>query len=149
MEMLKERGVDVEFSGCITATLDIENVPDNSEYEKEYSGRTLFVHGDDLFRFQNVTPSRQPLIINQYIQELKDVNPKERIDAAGDLLSQYKYVDKIYTTRLHCLLPARSMGLDVEFITADGKDCYRTKDLLEGSKEKEELKTKFYEVIGQ
>ena len=72
-----------------------------------------------------------------------------KIDAAGDLLSQYKYADKIYTTRLHCLLPARAMGLDVEFITADGKDCYRTKDLLEGSKEKEELKEKFYEVIGQ
>ena len=149
MEMLEERGVDVEFSGCITATLDIDDVPDNPDYEKEFAGRTLFVHGDDLFRFQHVIPDKQPLIINQYIQELKGINPKERIDAAGDLLSQYKYVDKIYTTRLHCLLPARAMGLDVEFITADGKDCYRTKDLLEGSKEKEELKTKFYEVIGQ
>lgn len=148
-EMLDERGVEVEFSGCITASLDIENVPDNEDYEKQYSGKTLFVHGDDLFRFQNTFPDQQPLIINHYIQELKGVNPKERLDAAGDLLSQYKYADKIYTTRLHCLLPSRAMGLDVEFITADGKDCYRTKDLIEGSKEKEELKEKFYKKIEQ
>jgi len=98
---------------------------------------------------QNTIPSKQPFIINQYIQELKDVNPKDRIIAAGDLLSQYKYADKIYTTRLHCYLPSKAMGLNVEFITADGKDCYRTKDLIDKDLDKEELKNKFYEKINK
>jgi len=149
LEMLLEKGVNAEFYGCLTSILDIDNVPDNSEYEEKFKGATLFVHGDDLFRFQNITLSEQPFIINQYIQELKSVNPKQRIVAAGDLLSQYKYASKIYTTRLHCYLPSKSMGLDVEFIIADGKDCYRTKDLINKCQDKEELKEKFYEVIGE
>jgi len=149
VEMLLEKGVDAEFYGCLTSIVDVNNVPDNSEYEEKFKGATLFVHGDDLFRLQNTISSKQPFIINQYIQELKDVNPKDRIIAAGDLLSQYKYADKIYTTRLHCYLPSKAMGLNVEFVTADGKDCYRTKDLIDKGLDKEELKEKFYEVIGQ
>lgn len=147
LKMLQENGVESEFFGCITSNLDIEDVPDNQDYKNLYSGKTLFVHGDDLFRFDSIRTNEEPLIINHYIQELKKVNPKDRIVAAGDLLSQYKYCSKIYTTRLHCLLPSKSMGIDVEFITADGKDCYRTKDLIAHKLTKENLKEKIDSII--
>lgn len=148
LQMLQENGVESEFFGCLTSNLNIEDVPDNEIYRETYAGKTLFVHGDDLFRFKNIKLSEEPFIVNHYIQELKDVNPKDRIVAAGDLLSQYKYCSKIYTTRLHCLLPSRSIGVDVEFITADGKDCYRTKDLVDIKLTKENLKEKIEEIVG-
>ena len=129
LEMLKSKNVDSEYSGCLTQLLNIDNVPDDEEYREKYSESTFFVHGNDLQKFSNIkinSPEKH-FVINHYIDELKSVNIKERLDAAEDLLMQYKYAKKIYTTRLHCFLPCRAMGLDVEYI---GDSCYRTKDLI-------------------
>lgn len=145
LNLLQEKGVDAEFCGCLTTSLDVEDVPDNETYEKEFSGKTLLVHGDDLFRL-NQHMVAGSVISNQYRHDIKTLNPKERIEAAGDLLSKYKYVSKIYTTRLHCFLPARAMGIDVEFVTADGKDCYRTKDLINKKFTKGEVKNKLFQM---
>ena len=146
-ELLSERGVKTEFYGCLTTTLNIDNVPENPEYEKKFKGQTLLVHGNDLFRLHNAVGSNSAYEIDHYIQDLKELNPKERIESAGDLLSQYRYASKIYTTRLHCFLPSKAMGVNVEFITADGKDCYRTKDLVSTESDTQQKLKKFFAII--
>ena len=62
-----------------------------------------------------------------------NMNPKQRINYAQDLLTKYKYAKKIYSYRLHAFLPCRAMGLDVEYV---GDLNYRVVDLVNTNPDK-------------
>lgn len=142
LELLKKNNVDSEFYGCLTQTLDIKDVGESSEYEEKFRNKVLLVHGNDQRKFNNIKLNRnEKIVINHYDNKLKSLNPRQRIDYAKDLLLKYKYAKKIYTTRLHCFLPCRAMGLDVEYI---GEKNYRTKDLIDITPDKDTLLKKFY-----
>ena len=73
-----------------------------------------------------------------------NMNPKQRIDYARNMLSKYKYAKKIYSSRLHAFLPCRAMGIDVEYV---GHDNYRVKDLVTSTPDKKKLEDKFFEHV--
>lgn len=140
-----ENKIPSEYFGCLTQLLNINNVNDSQEYEEKYKDSVIFVHGNDSFRFNSIKGLIKNFTIDHYINELRYIeNPRERIDAAHDLLMQYKYAKKIYTTRLHCFLPCRAMGLDVEYI---GESDYRTKELISKIPNVDKLKEIFYSKV--
>lgn len=147
IQMLQKNNVKCEFFGCLTQLLDIKNVPDNELYKNKYKDSIIFVDcdknkikniNDDLEKTNNIH------YFNHYINDLINQSPIERINNSKDLLSKYKYAKKIYTTRLHCYLPCKAMGLDVEYL---GSECYRTIDLIKNNCDKEILLKKFYDII--
>lgn len=140
LNMLENNHVKCNFFGCLTQLLDIKKI-NNNFYKDKYSNSIIYVDVDidpEIINDNNI------YYFNHYINELINLNPYERIKYAEDLLTKYKYAKKIYTSRLHCFLPCRAMGLNVEFI---GEKCYRTKDLIYNNPNKEELLKKFYEII--
>lgn len=144
-DKLAENNITSGYFGCLTQLLDISSLDDNEDYAEKYKDSVIFVHGNDLFRMNQINITDKKYVIDHYINDLRYVeNPKERLNAAHDLLVQYKYAKKIYTTRLHCFLPCRAMGLDVEYV---GETDYRTKELINSIPDKESLKEIFYSKI--
>lgn len=136
---LLQHGVNSIFYGCLTQTLDINNIPDNNEYKSLYSN-TIFIVDSNI----NIPSNENVIYVNHYIKELRTMNPVERMKIARDMLCKYKYAKKIYTGRLHCFLPCRAMGLDVEYT---GELCYRTKDLIPNNPDKQAMLNIFYKII--
>ena len=110
VHLLHAAGIPAFFSGCITTTVD-----------------TLFAgapgargHGD---MFVDTKPTGDG-------EFWKQVRPEVRTDpfvtnmnnALAKLESYRDYYDHVYTSRLHCYLPARSIGADVTFITKKESD---------------------------
>ena len=73
-----------------------------------------------------------------------NMNPKQRINYAQDLLTKYKYAKKIYSHRLHAFLPCRAMGLDAEYV---GDLNYRVVDLVSTNPDKLKLNQTFLNYI--
>ena len=65
--------------------------------------------------------------ISHYSEQLRGQTIYERKKITEDLLAKYKYAKKIITTKLHCFLPCRAMGVDVEY---RGPLDERTADLV-------------------
>lgn len=137
-DLLTNKNVACEYFGCMTQTLNVENVPKNIEYEKKYSGATLYVDSKNSFN------KKSSFCFEHYDMSLNKKSPLERIKIAADTLSKYQYAKKIYTSRLHCFLPCRAMGIDVEF---DGDLCYRTKDLVKETPDKDKLLKTFLDLL--
>lgn len=147
LNKMKEYDISAEYFGCLTQLLNIDNVDNSEEYESMYKDTTFFVSANqyDMYKFNFIGNVGNKVIVEHYIDELKFIeNPRERINAAHDLLMKYKYAKKIYTTRLHCFLPCISMGLDVEYI---GEKDYRTKELISKIPDINNLKEIFYNKI--
>ena len=43
LKLLKNKGVDVNFYGCLTQLLDIKNVPDNNSYKEKYKDSVIYI----------------------------------------------------------------------------------------------------------
>jgi len=138
LTMLENNNVKSNFFGCLTQLLDVKKINDNDFYKNKYSDSIIYVDTNPEIIDDNI------YYFYHYIDDLINLNPFERIKYAENLLSKYKYAKKIYTSRLHCFLPCRAMGLNVEFI---GERCYRTEDLIYNIPNKEKLLEKFYEII--
>ena len=105
---LQDFGVEAFFSGCLTTTVGqvlpsadpnaenrlavVETIYDAEKYKKWYTEEFCQV-GD-------------------YVRDFSLV---EGIRDAKDMLEHYAPFSKVITSRLHCYLPCRSMGLPVEF----------------------------------
>lgn len=145
LQMLQKNNVNCEFFGCLTQLLDIKNIPDNELYKNKYTNCIFFVDCDDKqIKNNDLQNTNNIYYFNHYIDDLINLNPIQRINYAKDLLSKYKYAKKIYTTRLHCYLPCKAMGIDVEYI---GEECYRTIDLIKNNCYKDNLLNKFHNII--
>lgn len=140
MKKLKIYGVNSIFYGCLTQVLNKDSIPDNDDYKKKYSNCIFKVDSD----IKILDKDSEVVEINHYINQLKEMNPKKRIEYAKDLLSKYKYARKIYTSRLHCFLPCRAMGIDVVYT---GEINYRSKDLINIIPNKEEMIKLFYNIV--
>lgn len=135
-------GVENEYFGCLTQLLDVDKVEDNKEYEEKFSNSTIYVDCEPLK--PNKDKEEKVFVFNHYINQIRGKNPVDRIAFAKTILQRYKYAKKIYTTRLHCFLPCRAMGLDVEYV---GVVNWRTKDLVNNLPDVDKMKTIFYENL--
>jgi hypothetical protein len=143
--MLENNNVKCEFFGCLTQLLDLKNVIDNDLYKNKYFNSIIFVDCNNKELLNNEEIQNYNIYyFNHYINDLIKLNPIERINYAKDLLSKYKHAKKIYTTRLHCYLPCKAMGIDVVYV---GEECYRTIDLIQNNCDKSNLLNKFYNII--
>lgn len=124
-KMLKDKGVTVEFYGCLTQLLDVEKLPENNEYKNKYENSTIYIDCPEEYKKRN--KKEKSFFFKHYIEDIINMNPKNRLDYAKDLLIKYKYAKKIYSHRLHAFLPCRAMGLDVKYV---GDMNYRVKDLI-------------------
>lgn len=140
--LLKNNGVDVSLYGCLTQLLDIKNIPDNKSYEEEYKDSIIYVDCPDKWKERN--KNEKNYYFHHYIDELMNMNPKQRINYAQDLLTKYKYAKKIYSHRLHAFLPCRAMGLDAEYV---GDLNYRVVDLINTNPDKLKLNQTFLNYI--
>ena len=43
LKLLKNKGVDVNFYGCLTQLLDIKNIPDNNSYKEKYKDSIIYI----------------------------------------------------------------------------------------------------------
>jgi hypothetical protein len=141
MILLKNKNVNAQYFGCITQLLDGNNIKCDT-----LQNVTYFVDCPDSFieEYKHQNYSHKIEIINHYDENLKFMTPKERLSFAELLLTKYKTATKIFTTRLHCFLPCRSMNLDVTYI---GNFDYRTKDLVTQIPNVDELKLIFYKEL--
>ncbi|GIG54934.1 glycosyltransferase family 8 protein [Demequina activiva] len=105
---LRDVGVKAFFSGCVTTTVGqvlphAAGTGDNKLAlvetpldRKKYAGWT---HDE----FIQVGP------------QVRDFSLVEGLEDARQMLAEYAPYDEVATSRLHCYLPARSMGLPVDF----------------------------------
>tara|TARA_B100001093_G_scaffold147265_1_gene140009 strand:- start:13526 stop:14350 length:825 start_codon:yes stop_codon:yes gene_type:complete len=140
--LLKNNGVDVSLYGCLTQLLDIKNIPDNKSYEEKYKDSIIYVDCPNEWKERNT--NEKNYYFHHYIDELMNMNPKQRINYAQDLLTKYKYAKKIYSHRLHAFLPCRAMGLDAEYV---GDLNYRVVDLISTNPDKLKLNQTFLNYI--
>ena len=102
--LLSSFGISAFFSGCVTSTigqlfeekLDVTNHK-VADVESKVKIRT----NKEIDSFSNVST------------EMLEMNFVERLRHAYGILFQYKNYDEIYTSRLHCYLPMRSIGKHV------------------------------------
>jgi len=105
---LRDVGITAFFSGCVTTTVGqvLEKArPEGKRALADVEGR---LRGDDYPGW-----SRTEFI--QVGPQVRDFDLVEGIEDARTMLNEYATFDKVATLRLHCYLPARSMGLDVDF----------------------------------
>nr|WP_320117901.1 polysaccharide pyruvyl transferase family protein [uncultured Marinifilum sp.] len=147
LELLKAKGVDAYFSGCLTLTLN-----KNLYIDETYRNEIIF--SDVLYNMARYNPNitvktvirsilRTPKVFYQAIKKrqlikklfpedilqkakyiiqersLKKYTHEERFDVATDFLKQLANAKLVVTSRLHTALPCLAFGTPVIFI--DGK----------------------------
>jgi lipopolysaccharide biosynthesis glycosyltransferase len=111
--LLLNVGVDAFFSGCLTTTVDAFFPHTQTETKMPSAiSRTAIVD----------TPVPDALITQPGVVKMTQVSEdicragiKENIFSAVHLLEEYRTYHTIITSRLHCYLPAVSLGCNVEF----------------------------------
>ena len=105
---LQSRGVDAFFSGCLTKT--VGNLFDESAREK--NGCVANVEAR-LRPEESCEYSVEDFV--QLYDDVRNLSLADGMKAAYGLLDGYRRFNKVITSRLHCYLPCRSLGLDAEF----------------------------------
>jgi len=106
---LRDVGIKAFFSGCLTTTVGQVLPPATTAKNKKLA---LVEAKLDLQKFEDWK-------IDNFIQEaeyVRDLDLVEGIEDARQMLTTYADYQKVVTSRLHCYLPARSMGLQVDFL---------------------------------
>ena len=125
---LREADISAFFNGCVTLTLGdlYENPRDGERHGRLYGAYT-----------DQDTPDGYEAVEHlDRAMWTKDFN--ENIEVADQLLQGYQYAEKVTTPLLHCLLPCRSMGTNVEFTNPQEGDP-RFQGLVDATDEMREL----------
>lgn len=119
LDLLKSKGIDGYFSGCMTLTLPKQPVRSNAnQYVCVVDVPT------DVERFVRNQAKAEGLSLvktnHAVSKEIAKKTWEERIAAVEDLLGTYQNARCVVTSRLHCALPCLAMGVPVLLII-DGK----------------------------
>ena len=106
--LLRECGVDAFFSGCITSTIGQLFTPVGANPGGQ--GVALVDYRDRDGEFGD-----EALALTQVGPEVRERDFVPNLEAAVAMLDGYRNLGRIVTSRLHCYLPGRSIGLPVEF----------------------------------
>ena len=131
-EKLKKKGIDVYFSGCLTTTIDFFKwkQQNNTIYNTDTKGKNGIY-----FRHEN--------------PKWKDVDYKQALCDALDILENYSKCRYVNTSRLHCYLPCLAMGVPVKFISPSGNPnikSWGSKNRFDGLRELQKNPIKFIEL---
>jgi lipopolysaccharide biosynthesis glycosyltransferase len=105
---LRDFGIKAFFSGCVTTTVGQILPPANPTSSKSLA---VVESRIDEYKYKDWE-------IEKFIQvgeHVQDFDLVEGIEDARQMLIEYVPFAKVATSRLHCYLPARSMGLPVDF----------------------------------
>lgn len=110
VDLLLKAGVPAFFSGCITSTVstvfDRERTIDRAE--------TIYVEAPD-------TPPGAETA-SQMDDGMRDQSPAAQLLRVHAMLDGYRHFEAVHTKRLHCYMPMRSLGMDVEFLPPNPAD---------------------------
>ncbi|MGP5332271.1 polysaccharide pyruvyl transferase family protein [Pseudomonas helleri] len=149
-ELLKQKGVEAFYSGCLTLTLDNYKVSDSERTEDIYIVDPFFDYPtiepvtSDLKKFAKVVLKGELSKLNQkdkllelvlekdlintanytyQVLPAKKYSETEKFEIAESLLRKYARAKFVITSRIHCALPCLAMGTPVIFLDAfDRKD---------------------------
>ena len=106
---LREYGVPAFFSGCLTTTIGKlfaagpgENAGDRSAYV-------------DCRPLPGEARTAEHSVCTQAGLDVRHNDITTNLRAAGKVLEKYREFRRIVTSRLHCYLPCRALGLEVDF----------------------------------
>ena len=105
---LHDYGVEAFFSGCLTTTVG-QVLPSADADSKKMLAVVETSYIPEKYKGWKVEEFCQ---VGDYVRDFSLV---EGIKDAKDMLELYAPFTKVTTSRLHCYLPCRSMGLEVEF----------------------------------
>lgn len=160
-EILKEKGIEAYFSGCLTLTLDKKyRIPDNERTNNIFIVDPLFNIKDFSDHFKSIKNFLIALKHNLFLKSIKkkrflkkiisknvrekaiytfhtlkpnSIPDEQRFDMAADLLRQYAKAKLVITSRIHCALPCLALGTPVIFINSfdDPSNQSRIKGLVD------------------
>ena len=143
VSILKEKGINAFFTGCLTTTLDSYKVDDSERgndiyivdplysyprkektfYDLKYTIKSIL--NRDAFKLNKKNKHLQNIIDKKvltkaiYINQeppANTYNDKEKFEMAEDLLHKYAKAKLVITSRIHCALPCLALGTPVIFI---------------------------------
>ncbi len=143
MELLREKGIEAYFSGCLTLTLDSYKVPDTERgdavyivdplygyptYEKvtyDYRRFLRAVQSGDLFKIGRRARHLAGMIDHGLLESAIQIHQEppantytdeQKFAMAEDLLHKYARARLVITSRIHCALPCLALGTPVIFV---------------------------------
>lgn len=143
VDILKEKGIDAYFTGCLTLTLDTYKVDDSLRGEDIYVVDPLYGYATSrkvtrnyktfiksilngkLFKLNKREKHIKSIIDESLLQSAIFINQEppakqytdaEKFEMAEDLLHKYAKAKLVITSRIHCALPCLAMGTPVIFI---------------------------------
>lgn len=119
MQKLKGKGVDCYFSGCLTTTID------TISRKKENDDIIVVDTKKNISNSKNISHSNS---------SYSNIDPMKGLKEALRILRIYSKCKSVYTSRLHCYLPCRAIGVDVNIVDPDGgnKKTWGSKDRFDG-----------------
>lgn len=149
VDMLRAKGVDAYFSGCLTLTLDSYAVPDNEREGKVYIVDPFYnypttekvfltpkyfirsILNGDAFNIGKANKHLRNLVDEELLKKAefvtqirplgKDSIP-EKFAYAEECLKKYAKAKLVITSRIHCALPCLALGTPVIFINSFDKN---------------------------
>ncbi len=112
---LRDYGIACFFSGCLTSTIG-QIMPGASVANEDVLAAVETTVSDQDYENWDVRESSQ---IGDFV---RDLSLTEGIKDAKSMLSGYLDAKRIQTSRLHCYLPCRSIGLDVDYRPKNSAD---------------------------
>lgn len=159
VQILKEKGIDAYFTGCLTLTLDNYKVDDSERgndiyivdpffnYPTKAKIRSLRSLGSatvkgDVFKLGKVKKQLSKIVDQEVLDKAKYItqvpanvgmSEAERLDYAESCLKKYAKAKLVITSRIHCALPCLAMGTPVIFLNSfnDFVDTCRFDGILE------------------
>ena len=143
VKILKEKGIDAYFTGCLTLTLDNYKVADAERGDKIYIVDPLYNYPKKIKVFYNLKSFVKSILngkiflLGKKKKHLKNIiapsllksaiyvnqeppanthTDAEKFERAENLLKDYAKAKLVITSRIHCALPCLAMGTPVIFI---------------------------------
>lgn len=160
VEILKGKGIDAYFSGCLTLTLDNKyRIPDSQRTNDIYIVDPLFNINDFSDHFKSPRSFLRAIKHNLFLKSFQkkrflrkiidkkvrknaiytfhtlkpnNIPDDQRFAMAEDLLHKYAKARLVITSRIHCALPCLALGTPVIFINSfeDKSNQSRIKGLM-------------------
>ncbi|QBA63894.1 polysaccharide pyruvyl transferase family protein [Muriicola soli] len=145
VKILKEKGIDAYFSGCLTLTLDTYKVPDTERGEKVYIVDPFYNYptmnkifqspkyliksllNGNIFKLGKINRQlhkvidKEVLDTAEYVTQIRPrgkENDDQKFAYAEECLKKYAKAKLVITSRIHCALPCLAMGTPVIFLNS-------------------------------